>query len=663
MQTDWRRQPAIGLLLGTLLCPLGSCQRGDGGSSSAEPNVILISIDTLRADHLGCYGHPRIKTPNIDRLAAEGTLFEQCTTAAPVTLPSHASMLTGTYPFVHKVRDNGTFRLHADNLTLTEVLHEAGLATAAQVGAFVLNHEFGLDQGFDVYRDVGFAPSAAAGEGTDPEISAERVSDGAIELLRARAGARFFLFVHYFDPHQPYHAPERFAAQYIDPYSAEIAYVDEQIGRLLVAVAQAGLEDRTLIVLTSDHGEGLGQHQEDTHAYFVYDTTLAVPLIFWQPQRIRAGARVADQVRSIDIASTILALLGLPALPNGQGVDLSPLLSGERDTLGCDAYSETFYTKYNLGFSQLRALRSGGWKYIHGPRPELYYLVDDPHESRDLIALHPERAVAMRERIRALLAEAPGVVQTAQARREVTPRESQRLAALGYVSGGSAATAESPDDELALFQPDGPNPMDHKGVIRLTARAVGLVQTGRPAKIESAIRELLAEVGDLSDSFVWAHAHLAGALAAQGKLEEALEHFDVAIRARPDDGQMRTMKGIVLEALHRPDEAQAEFEQAVTLEPVFAITHLHLGDVLAVSGQTEAAIAQYRAAIKKDALAIRAYVNLARLLAKAGRDAEAAELLERAIHTAQAVGDHEALEQLKAARELVKARTQLDSTP
>ena len=669
MKVNLERHSISGLLLLAAVGVLGGCDGREGAESSTGLNVILISIDTTRADHLGCYGHPRIKTPNIDRLAAEGTLFEQCTAAAPVTLPSHTSMLTGTYPFVHKVRDNGTFRLHDDNLTVTEVLREAGFATVAQVGAFVLNHEFGLDQGFDTYRDVGFTAPGSAGQGSETEISAEQVTDGAIELLRRVAGNRFFMFVHYFDPHQPYRAPERFAAQYINPYPAEIAYVDEQIGRLLDAANEAGVSDDTLVILTSDHGEGLGQHQEATHAYFVYDSTLAVPLIFRCPQRIPAGVRVGAQVRLIDIAPTILELLGLPALPDGQGVDLSPLILGQTDDLGLDAYAETFYTKYNMGFSQLRALRSGGWKYIHGPRPELYYLGDpsaaegrryggDPRESHDLARSQPERVTEMLEQMRALIARAPRVVQPGQARRAVTPQELQRLESLGYVGGGAEDVVELPADELALFEPSGPNPMDHTHEIHLTTRAVGLVQTGRHAKIEKAIRELLAEVGERSDKFVWAHAHLAGALAAQGKLEEALGHFDLAIAARPEDGQMHTMKGIVLQALKRPGEAQAEFEQALVLEPVFAMTHRHLGDVLAAKGQTEPAIAQYRLAVEKDPLVVRNHVSLAKLLARTDRVAEAIGVLDRAIEAARAVGDDEAVGQLRG----VRSRYQQDNT-
>jgi tetratricopeptide (TPR) repeat protein len=368
-------------------------------------------------------------------------------------------------------------------------------------------------------------------------------------------------------------------------------------------------------------------------------------------------------VRSIDIAPTILALLGLPALPNAQGVDLSPLIFGKQDDLGLVAYSETFYTRYNLGFAQLRALRSAGWKYIHAPRPELYNLVDDAQEEHDLAESYPERVSAMRASMLELIQHAPRVVQPGQARRQVTAQELQRLESLGYVGATGETEPELADEEVALFEPVGPNPMDHKREIHLTTRAVGLVQTGQYQKIEQAIRELLAEVGERSDRFVWAHAHLAGALAAQGKLEPALEHFDLAIKARPEDGQMYTMKGIVLRALNRPDEALAAFQQAVTLEPVFATTHLNFGATLAENGQIDEAIAQFRLAIEKDPLSVRGYANLAQLLIQVGHGAEAITLLDQGIASARDARDQEALSQLKVLRERAQRPGTGDASP
>ena len=323
---------------GAVLVSLGCEQRNAerGARPARDLNVLLISIDTLRADHLGCYGHPVIRTPNIDRIAAEGTLFEQCTTPAPITLPAHTSLMTGTYPFTHGVRDNARFHVHEDNVTLAEVLRDAGYVTGAQIAAYVLNREFGLDQGFDTYEDVETARRTRLAA-TDPAASerkAEVVCDGACGWLREHVGDRFFLFVHFFDPHSAYDPPGRFAAQYKNRYLGEIGYVDEQIGRLLGVLDELDLTRRTLLILTADHGEGLGEHGEDTHAHYVYDATLSVPLIFRCAGLVPAGRRVGAQVRLVDVAPTVPAMLGLPPLRDADGASLLPLLSGDRGWSG-----------------------------------------------------------------------------------------------------------------------------------------------------------------------------------------------------------------------------------------------------------------------------------------------------------------------------------------
>ena len=261
----WRTPAAVVLTL--LVGLFGGCDGGrgvtNGGEDSPRLNVLLISIDTTRADHLACYGHPSVETPNIDRLATGGTLFLHCTSAVPITLPSHSSMMTGTYPFVHGARDNGTFHLHGDNVTLAEILREAGYATGAEVATDVLNREYGLAQGFDTYRDAESLPlDGEARERDVPYRRAEEVCDGALSWLRTHAGAPLFLFVHFFDPHDPYVPPARFASRYGDPYVGEIAYVDEQVGRLLAELDALGLAERTLVVLTSDHGEVAGNMEK-----------------------------------------------------------------------------------------------------------------------------------------------------------------------------------------------------------------------------------------------------------------------------------------------------------------------------------------------------------------------------------------------------------------
>jgi tetratricopeptide (TPR) repeat protein len=531
------------------------------------------------------------------------------------------------------------------------------------VGAFVMNHQFGLEQGFMTYRDVSTSAPSTFGAGAGTEITADGVTDGAIELLRQLAGERFFLFVHYFDPHQPYKPPAHIAAEYMDAYTGEVAFVDEQIGRLLAAVDESGIAERTLIVLTSDHGEGLGQHHEATHAFFVYDSTLRVPLILRCPSRVPAGKRVSGPVRTIDIVPTVLSLVGLPAAADVQGVDLSPLLTGDATDLELDAYAETFYTKYNMGYAQLRALRSGGWKYVHAPQPELYHVAEDPEEIYNRAQAQPERVEQMRARLRELIATAPRVVLAGQARRQPTAQEIQRLQSLGYVGGESPSAPDEPDDELALFDPTGSNPVDHVRQIQLMTHAVGLVQAGDHKRLEPVLRQLLAEFGDRSDAFIWAHAQLAGALAAQGKLDEALKHFDLALEARPEDGQMHTMKAIVLKAQERYDEALAACEAALRLEPVFTVTHLTTASLLARQGRTDAAVAQYEAALEKEPLLVRAHVGLARLLAQAGRRDEAIGALDRATEALEAAGRSQAAGQLGALRERLRNEDTTGAAP
>lgn len=633
---------------GALIAVMGGCGENSEDGRDSRLNVILISMDTTRADHLSCYGHPVLKTPNIDRLAAEGVRFEKCIASAPITLPSHSSMMTGTHPFVHQVRDNGTFRLHDDNQTLAEVLFDQGYRTAAQVGAFVMNHSFGLDQGFGIYRYVGASRALSAAGMAVSEIDAEHVTEGAIELLREIGSEPFFLFVHYFDPHQPYAPPERFGDQYYDPYMGEIAYVDEQIGRLIEELARQGLDQNTLIVLTADHGESLGQHGEATHAFFVYDTTLRVPLIFRCPGLVPCGATVDSLVRSIDIAPTILRLVGAPPLTHAQGIDLSPAWETPEVELKLEAYSETFYTRYNLGYSQLRSLHADGWKFILAPTPELYHLREDPAEARNAAGAWPERVEAMRARLRTLIETGPRVVQAGSARRQADEEDLRRLAALGYVSGGvEEEDSGSSDDEMAMFEPKGPNPMERKREIHLVSQAVALTQTHQYARIEKTLRELLSLFGEDSRRFVWAHTHLAGALAAQGKMEEALRHFDFAIAARPDDGQLHSMKGLVLRAMQRDEEALQTFRIAVALEPVFASRHMQLGDLLLKLEKPAEAEAQYRLAIDKDIGLARAYIGLAKTLRATNRVGEVLQLLEKNIAELEGAGDHERAGQLR----------------
>lgn len=642
----WGRRMTIAVLaLASAIIAPGGCKpsetspkRPTGAPTESKPasagtNVLLISMDTTRADYLGCYGHPGVRTPHIDRLASQGTLFLNCTASVPVTAPSHSSIMTGTYPFVHGVRDNGPFQLHANNVTLAEVLKQKGYATAAEVGAFVLNREFGLDQGFDVYKDIHLAenPEEDPRAWTYTERRAEEISSSAIEWLRAHAGGPFFLFVHYFDPHHPHDPPEEFASQYSDLYLAEIAYTDAQIGRLLAELEALALSDKTLVVLVGDHGEGRGQHQENTHAIYVYDSTLQVPLIFRFPGRIRLGQRLEAQTRLVDVAPTILDFLGLEALPNAQGVSLMPLIDRQTDDLGLAAYGESFYGKYGLGYSQLRTLRAGGWKYIHAPRPELYHVSVDPAELHNLAADEPERVARMREQLRRLIEDAPVVVGPDEARHQLTLEQIDKLQALGYVADASAAPM---GNELDQFEPSGPNPMDHADEILLVNDAMALVRHGDPPDVEKALRAVLEHAGDRQAHLAWVNASLGTVLAAQEKFEEAIVCYRKALQVTPEDGRTWSNLGVALALAGHVDEAILAHEKALTIEPIFARSHFHMGVALTFKGRDEEAIAHHKKALEMNPRLAHAHRHLGAIYSRAGRMEEAIAEYKQAVELA-----------------------------
>src|SRR5262245_18623510 len=347
-------------------------------------NLLLVSLDTVRADRLGCYHYAAAQTPNIDALAAGGLRFEQATTVVPLTLPAHSSLMTGTFPGWHGVRDNGGFYLEDDQLTLAEILRERGFRTGGFVGAFVLDRRWGIAQGFDRYFDdfdLDRFPSAA---GMDMiQRPGSEVVDRALEWLQTDRQQPFFAWVHLYDAHTPYEAPEPFRSRFPPTrdgaYDAEIASADAQIGRLVDALRADGRLADTLVIVVADHGEMLGEHGELTHGFFIYEAATRIPLIVSGPG---VPARVvADQVLIVDVMPTALALVGIKVPDQVQGTNLMPLARGEH--LGLVAHSESWYPRYHYGWSELRSIQDERFKMIRAPRPELYDLATDPREEQD----------------------------------------------------------------------------------------------------------------------------------------------------------------------------------------------------------------------------------------------------------------------------------------
>ncbi len=421
-------------------------------------NLLLVTLDTTRADRIHAYGFDEIETPNLDRLAREGVLFEQAVSPAPLTLPAHSSIFTGTFPPAHGVRDNGGFFLDERQTTMAERLQAGGFTTGGFVGAYVLDHKWGIAQGFQTYFDdfdLSKYQSLSLGSVDRP---GNEVADKALAWLERVGSRRFFGWVHFYDAHSPYDPPEPFKSRYAGhPYVGEIAFVDSQVGRLLAYLDAHHLADRTVVVVMGDHGESLGEHGEGTHGFFVYQATLHVPLLIRAPFDSMVGRRVADTVRSIDLLPTTLELLGVKTPDSFEGTSVVPLMTGAKQELGLAAYSEAIYPRFHFGWSDLRALTSGRYKFVAAPRPELYDLQQDPGELQNL---YPERQALgdrMNQELVALERRMSKTAAAPAAAVEVDPDARARLAALGYV--GTFVTALAPDragladpkDKIQLF--------------------------------------------------------------------------------------------------------------------------------------------------------------------------------------------------------------------
>jgi arylsulfatase A-like enzyme/Tfp pilus assembly protein PilF len=522
-----------------LLAASLSCRREAAGPlakftpPSNSINVVLVTLDTLRPDRLGCYGFPGGATPNLDQLASEGVLFEQATSTVPLTLPSHCSILTGLLPPRHGVRDNGGAPLAESRTTLAERLQGAGFTTGAFVGAWVLERRFGLAQGFDRYSDrFGLDQLQKRGDA---------VVDDALAWIDEVRERKFFAWVHLFDPHLPYDAPEPFRSHFAaDAYQAEVAFTDDLVGRLVARLRERQLLGRTLLVVAADHGESLGEHGEAAHGLFVYDSTAAVPLIVRTPWGLRGRSRT--QVSLADVFPTILDLTGLAPEPGIDGSSLVPAVLDPGKELGRAAYTESLFPRIHYGWHELRALRDGTFKLIDAPRPELYDLAADPRETQDLSRTKARRAEDMRQ---ALVKKAPKDDPTGNPV-ALDPDTQQRLAALGYV--GSAVST----DPGAVL----PDPKDKIAVFAKIGAARAADEAGRRDEAIATMRDVVAADPDVLD----AQVTLGGWLLKSGRAEEAIVPLKRALALRPDDEVAVMQLVAACRARGKRDEAKGALE-------------------------------------------------------------------------------------------------------
>src|SRR5579862_9831486 len=575
------RRWLLGCALGLGL--LGVAYETREGWRKTPRNVLLVSIDTLRADHLGCYGYGPAETPTLDALAAKGLRFEHAATVTPLTLPAHCSLMTGKFPAAHGVRDNGGFYLGPDQTTLATLMRRRGYRTGGFVGAFVLDSRWGIQQGFDHYYD-NFDLSQFQGTGMDSfQRRGDEVVEHALEWLESDQKKPFFLWVHLYDPHTPYEAPEPYRSRFSDalpgPYDAEIAWSDSLVARLLEALQRDGRLTSTYIVVVGDHGESLGEHGERTHGFFIYDATIRIPLLISGPGV--TSRVIPDQVRIVDVMPTILDLLHAPAPSDVQGVSLLPLAGGSH--LGLQALSETYYPRYHYGWSELTGLRDGRYEFIRAPRRELYDLRDDPGEGEDLAGGDRPRADALGSRLEDMLSR---VTRTTLAGpRRLDPETEERLAALGYV-GGSVSHRNLED------RPRG-DPKDKIGLYNLLKLAGGDSVEGHIDAAIAKVKQALAADPEIIE----AHNMLGNLHLKAKRNPEALAAYRQALVVDPTDQAAIFGLALVYKEMGRLDDAQAGFEHARSLDAHNTKAMWQLADVWMRRGKFDQAEAVLKAGL------------------------------------------------------------------
>jgi arylsulfatase A-like enzyme/Flp pilus assembly protein TadD len=579
-----------------------SCGGGAGPAGPAAGGIdslLLITLDTLRADHVSSYGPSPVATPHLDALAAKGARIARAWTAIPLTTPAHASILTGLYPPSHGVRNNARFRLPEDVTTLAELLRGRGRATAAFVSSFTTSRLFGLGQGFELFDDdlgnddTGSRRSQRPG----PETAAH-----AANWLAEHGGKPFFAWVHLFDPHTPYSPPSPFRERHPgDPYSGEVALTDYLVGELVAGLEKSGAAGRTAIVVLADHGEGLGTHGEDEHGLLLYQETLSIPFFVVAPGKVAPGTVIQELASVVDVVPTALALLGEPPPRETEGRDLFARVvrSGAPDA-GPDPgprslYAETLYPFEEFGWSALYARRDGDGKYIESTRPELYDLATDPKEGRNLAPGEPARAAAMQ---RALREQAAGLVRHERLSAAAgfgggtDPETIARLESLGYAAGGPGGTQAG---EEALPGLQGRNPRDAMEDYQLFDRSQELIRANQP---DAAIK-LLTRLSTTDPDNPQVLLKLAQACESAGRDAEAERWYREMIQRHPTFYLGYRRYSTFLEENDRPLEARALWIRLAGLLPGYVGIETRLANIEIKAGQPEAAGQRLAAYLKE----------------------------------------------------------------
>lgn len=595
------------LLLGVLLV---GCKRDASPTPTLNaadvPSVLLITLDTTRADRIGCYGYSTAQTPVLDGLARSGVLFQNAFCQVPLTLPSHSSLFTGTYPATNGVRINGMALAGGGVATLAELFQRKGYRTGAFISGLALDSQFGLGRGFDTYDD-----DLGTSEALDRP--ANSVCDSALTWLTESKGIPFFAWVHFFDPHTPYSPPEPYRQHFADPYDGEIAFMDTQIRRVLDWLDTNDLRKNTLIVVAGDHGEALEEHRETEHGLFVYETTMRVPLIVAFPKLPIQGRVVNSAVGLVDVFPTIVELLGWKRTEGLEGRSLAAACHGE-EFAPRPVYGESMYPHLGFGWAPLRSLTTERWKYIDAPRAELYDRQTDPREEINVISEHASLGSRMQDDLLAMTEQMVARVSSSTVDNEML----SRLEGLGYVGGSSRTT--DPGTESS-----GRDPKDMVGAYRGHSKAIRLQFQDRYDEVVS-IMETLVQQSPESDEF---YNTLGKAYLELGRYQEAQRAFETSLRLIPNNPRRLWRLGDSLLRQNKLSDAKVALSAALEFAPDLAQAHCSLGDVLERQGKPAEAMHHYQKAVAAAPTLARAVGRLGVANAKKGKFSLAAEHLRR----------------------------------
>jgi arylsulfatase A-like enzyme/thioredoxin-like negative regulator of GroEL len=591
-------------------------------ASAEAPDIILITVDTTRADRMGFLGCKKGLTPNLDAVARQGVVFEKAYSQAPLTPVSHATIFTGTYPQFHTVTDFG-HPLPALLPFVPEILHKSGYHTAAFIGSLILDPKAsmapGFDRGFDFF-DAGFHPKRGPDDSRYDSIErrAGDVVSHAIVWMNKNRQSPFFIWIHLYDPHAPYDPPPPFDRRFSDPYDGEIAYADSALGKLFSYLRQRGLYDRTLISMMSDHGESLGAHGESMHGIFLYDETIRVPLLFKLPGALLAGRRVGAQVRLVDVAPTLLSMLSLPLPPTFQGQSLVPLMkAGQKTGEDLPAYAETDYPHRAFGWSSIRSMRTGKYLFVRAPRRELYDQTRDRDAEHNLAANSP----AVTDTLQTQLDQFRDQTSSYHGKPDqpaVTAEQIENLSALGYVS--SSAGAASPDPL------QGADPKDKIGISNTLHEGMIAVEDGRYAEAIPMLQQVL----DDSPLITAAQVQLGIALARTKRYTEAIAALRKSLQQLPDSVESQYELGLALFETGAWRESAPYFEFVAKKRPKFPDAQYSLAAVYARIQRVPEAVDLLQQTIQLNPQHFRANLLLGRILTLQHQPEEALPFLKQA---------------------------------